>query len=273
MEDTVITAPYINEQFFLLAAVVIGIVADGLIVYSIMKFQNMQTKTNLFILNSSLADLLFHISCPIFYLFFVKNVEVRRIFFCVSDELQSMSQFLTCAIIFVMEVDFGHNHVSRRSAKVGLIVLWVVVTLTTVVLLVLCFKHISWFSIFFYLSMFVALVCTHLVKCFCCVYRKLLKMDDNNCPITKFRFLTVSLYLAMRLLHCIIFFILLGYELVDPYILLETVALILCRLNSLANLFLFAYLDKNFKLCFLQAFRCSNNYSDSTISYNNTRRR
>lgn len=271
--EDVITAPY-KEYFFVLAAVLIGIFADALIIYSILRFKYMQTKTNLFVLNSSFADLLFHLSYPICYVFFVTNLEIYKNVYYVFDQLQLMSELLICAIMFMLEVDFVHNNISRKSAKVSLIVLWIVVTLITIVFLVLYFNDLSGlFSIFFYSFLFLVLICTHFIKYCCFVYRKLLKMDEDNCPITKFRFLTVSLYLVMRFINFVIFCVLIGYEFDISYVLLETIALILCHLNSFANLFLFAYLDKNFKVCFLQTFRCSNNYSNITITYNNSNRR
>lgn len=257
--------PFFYEQITATLFVIPGIFADVLIISSLWRFKKMQTKTNLYILSWSLADLVYCLSIP-FYHFdetFSTSSKFSKLY-CVFSELFPVALLVNYIVILMVQVDFVHDKLSERNTKISLVILWVVGVLMAIIFLVLCFNGIGLhiFPIIPLDIVYSVLFLTQLVKFF---YFSKRKIPGKEHPIKRFRFILVSAYLINWFPFYLYYFFLFAPN--HFYVIVETIVLILGELNSFFNLFLFAYLDKNFKICFMQMLKSSSVHEDDVISY------
>lgn len=244
----------------------VGIVADIFLIVCLLRIKEMKTKRNLHVLNWAIADLL-HLVAHIFsFRLIPDSCDLSKFdgYFCGIYESRAMFHTATIVFVFLLLVDCIFFKLTKRLFNIVAGSVWVVVFLITITSVTLCalgiYVPIAHTLLLLY---FTVLFVTFLVYCCLCVKRKRNKIDVED---SLFRYEAAGLYVFCWFPYYVAFYLSLFLDLDTLYNVAQSVA-ITGYMNVVINLFLFSYLDRNYKLCFVKALKCRNNSTDDQIAY------
>ncbi|XP_017784258.1 PREDICTED: somatostatin receptor type 1-like [Nicrophorus vespilloides] len=238
----------------------VGIVADGLIIYILNRLKNMKGATNVYIINWLISDTFYLILTPCFYRIFsaLEDLFIGEEIVCVSFEMASMLQVTTIAFIGVICMNwyldvFEVRVPSGRLYPYVILVVWLMAFSGIVTLSSLCieFKYslISHYLLFFgYAALMVLVLSMHWTR---------YVTKDRPHEMFNMNLNLVSVYVICWFPSWICLLVSVAENYSVLYY-LSIVAACLGYLNPLFNLYIFARCNRNFRMCLLQIFRCIN---------------
>lgn len=130
-----------NEKFFM-SINLTAIICNALTIFTILKFKEIQSKTNLFILNWTVTDLLFLIFNSSMYNLFSalhKSLIIYSVF-CIFSQIEYTMLSVQAALVIMLNSDFIYDRLSIRSYKATVLGCWVVFFLLVLVSGIYCYK-------------------------------------------------------------------------------------------------------------------------------------
>lgn len=265
-KNEVLSNPFVAEDLAYFITFVIGVLADCLIAYCILRFKKMRTNTNLCVLHWSAANCLGLVSQSRSYklMAYLFNVSVFNSLLCYTLEFQAIFHTASAVFMLILSLDCAVEKYSSKLLNIVFGSIWGIVLILLIITgsLCACGHYVPYNTLFFTVSLFLLLV-TILVKN--CIYNKEV-MQEKNIRKRKLRFTLVCGYIT----YWLIIWIALSAHVIWYNMLLKIthfMIFFLAYMYSVFNFGLLVYFDRNFKLCLLQTLRCSNKYVDGTICY------
>lgn len=235
----------------------VGIIADGLIIYILQRFKNMQSSTNVYIVNWLISDAVYLLLTPCFYRIFsaLEDLFIGEEIVCISFEFASVLQITSIVFIGVLCINWFLTVYTVRFGRFSRIVVvgvWLAAAASIVTFSSFCVQQLySLYSHYILFFGYAALMCTvaamHVARYttrWCDAHDKL---RLNLTLVTVYVICWFPSWLCLLIASVIESYLLLYY--------LSIIAACLGYLNPLVNVYVFAKVNKNFRMCLLQVFR------------------
>lgn len=233
----------------------VAIIANLFLIYCLLRFKKMRIRRNIIILNWSIADTL-HMISNIFSFDLIPNVTglyKYDEYFCGIFETRAMLHITTIIFVLWLLLDCTFKKCTRKCFLLTIICIWVIAYLGMITSVALCIYGIylpySYSGLLFF---FAILIISCLIYSCLALKRKIKKINVDD---SAFRFSAVTMYGICWLSHIICFY--LSFFLTSKllYSISKSVA-ITGYMNIIINLFLYAYIDRNYGICYSYAFKC-----------------
>lgn len=260
-ETEEILKPINFEDLLFFIAFLFGILSDLMIIYCILRYKQMRTKTNLCILNWSIASCLTLLTQSRSYklISHTFGLVVYSKLLCYTLEYQTIFHVGCSMFMMLLSIDYIFNKFNLRQLNLTFIIIWSGIIGIVVVSTVLCANGliVPYSAIILLCTFFLFLVCI-LIKC---------RTYGNTNNVTE----RVKICLCTCfLIYWLLVWITLAANIIIYTNILKNIHILLFLLiytYPLFNLILLISIDKNYKLCLLQLLRCSNQYVEATICY------
>lgn len=247
----------------------VAIIANIFLLFCLLRFEKMRIRRNIIVLNWSMADIL-HMVANILSFDFLPNISgLCRYdeYYCAVFETRAMLHIATIVFVLWLLLDCTFQQCSRRCFVLTIICVWIIVYLNMITSIALCIYGIYLpYSYASLLVIFGVLIVGVLFYSCLSVKRKLSKMVVED---SKFRFSVVSMYVVCWFANITCFYLSLFLESRMLYNVSKSVAII-GYMNVVINLFLFSFVDRNYGICFANAFKCGESVRNANqkIAYN-----
>lgn len=256
-----ILSPINAEDIVFFVTFVIGILSNLLVIYCILRFKKMKTKVNLCLLNWTIAncftlltqDRSYKLVAHTFGLNIFSNV------LCYTLEYRLIFHAGCAMFIMLLTIDYIFNKLSVKKLNLTFLLIWAFIIINLMLSSTLCAIGINFkYSAISLLLIFFVFILLILMKCDS--YKK-----SNN--ITERVKITLSTFF---LIYWLVVWVVFAANIMfyrNMLNIVHLVVILLIYVYPLLHLLLLIKIDKNFKLCVLQAIRCSNQYVEATICY------
>lgn len=259
---------FIHHDIIYIFVCSVAIIANLFLIYCLLRFKRMRIRRNIIILNWSIADTL-HMIANIFSFDLLPNVSglyKYDEYFCGIFETRAMLHITSVIFVLWLLLDCTFQKCSRKCFFLTITCIWVIAYLGMITSIALCiygtYLPYSYGSL---LVIFIILITSCLIYSCLAIKRKIKNVivDDSA-----FRFSAVIMYAVCWTANIITFY--LSFFLTSKllYSISKSVAII-GYMNIIINLFLFAYIDRNYSVCFSYAFKCGPDVNvNDKIAYN-----
>lgn len=249
-----------NEEFLYVIINCITIFVDMFIIFIILRFKALQTKTRLFILNWIITDFLFLTFNSSMYRLYSKlhsNMEIYE-FYCLFSQLEFLMLSLKASYVLMLHSNFAYDRLNLTSFKYTVMFTWGIIILLGAISASYCYKQIyNGFPILLYLLVFAILFGT-------CVFSSISVYNTKR----RFKDFKITLRFALTLTYVFCWFLSWFCLVVDVSLeISEYSAGFLIGVgignslgygNGIFTLLILLYMDSDFKTGVFNAFSCSN---------------
>lgn len=259
---------FIHHDIIYTFVCLVAIIANIFLIYCILRFKKMHIERNILILNWSIADTL-HIITNILSFDLIPSFSGLIKFDeypCSVFETRAMFHVTTIIFVLWLLLDCTFQKCTRKCFMLTIVCIWGIAYLCIITSIALCiygtYLPYSYASL---LILFFALLISCLI--YSCIALKR-KVRDVVVEDSTFRFSAATMYVICWLTNIVCFYLSFFLNSKLLFSISKSVAII-GYMNVIINLFLFSYIDRNYGICFSNAFKCVPNANvNDKISYN-----
>jgi len=265
-----VSRDHLTQEIIFTIFFIIGICADILIIYTILRFKRMRSVPNIFLANWAIADLCCLVVTPSAYRLTsaLKHFSLSHEFICFMEESGATLHITVILFVMVVVLDWfiaayfgGASEKFRSRYKIVIGSIWLFA--------------IIWSSIYSIMCMSISYYLIHqeylLLLCYAAVLLAVIVFQGSR-VIQKIRNVSVdypTLMLTLPtafIINSVLSFLALIFDVPFRHQAFEIIAVCLLFSSSIVNLILLYFLDKDFHACFLQAMKRSGDRYEETIS-------